>query len=86
MGMAMARSGDIFIADSANFRIRRVNPGTDRASTTVRTIAGSGLAGTRLGSGDVADITAPSGLVLAPNQHLIVSDPYNHFIREITLP
>jgi sugar lactone lactonase YvrE len=86
MGMAMARSGDIFIADSANFRIRRVNPGTDRASTTVRTIAGSGLAGTRLGSGDVADIPAPSGLVLAPNQHLIVSDPYNHFIREITLP
>ncbi len=85
LGMVALPSGEILLADSANFRIRKLIPGADAASTRVYTIAGSGQSGTRLGRGDVADIVAPTGLALAPNGNVIVSDSYNHVIRLITL-
>jgi hypothetical protein len=85
LGMVVLSSGEIILSDSANFRIRKLIPGADAASTRVYTIAGSGRNGTRLGRGDVADIVAPTGLALAPNGTLIVSDSYNHVIRRIIL-
>jgi sugar lactone lactonase YvrE len=86
LGMVvLSPSGEIILADSANFRIRKLIPGADAASTRVYTIAGSGRNGTRLGRGDEADIVAPTGLALAPNGTLIVSDSYNHVIRRIIL-
>lgn len=85
LGMLSTPSGDLIIADSANFRIRRVRPGVDAASTRLYTMAGSGRRGTRLGPCDVADIVAPTGLTLAPNGRLMVSDSYNHVIRSILL-
>jgi len=85
LGMVVLSSGEILLSDSANFRIRKLVPGADAASTRVYTIAGSGRDGTRLGRGDVADIAAPTGLAIAPDGAVMVSDSYNHVIRRMTL-
>jgi hypothetical protein len=83
MGMSVAVDGRLVIADTGNFRIRKVQPGTDAASSRVVTVAGSGKLGTNLGSGDVADIVAPTGLATNADGQLYVSDSFNHTIRLI---
>jgi DNA-binding beta-propeller fold protein YncE len=84
LGMVLTLEGDLLVADTANFRIRKVMLGTDAASTQVYTVAGTGRLGTRLGSGDKADIVAPTGLALTPAARVLVSDSYNHVIRLMT--
>jgi hypothetical protein len=83
LGMVVTSAGEILLADSANFRIRKVVPGSSAATTYVYTIAGSGSRGRHLGPGQVADIVAPTGLAIAPNQRVFVSDSYNQVIRSI---
>lgn len=85
LGMVVNAAGAIFLADTANYRIRKIVPGDTPGATFVSTIAGSGRVGTRLGSGDVADIVAPSGLAITPDQRLIVSDSFNDVLRQIPL-
>jgi len=58
--------------------------GADAASTQVFTVAGTGRLGTRLGTGDKADIVAPTGLTMNPAARVLVSDSYNHVIRLMT--
>jgi hypothetical protein len=84
MGLKVNSQGDLILADTANFRVRKVVPGADATSTQVYTIAGSGRIGTQLGSGDVADIVAPTGITIGPNDKIYVSDSYQNVIREIT--
>ena len=83
MGMALGLHGELLLGDTANFRIREILPGVDSATTSVRTIAGTGHVGAELGRGDQADIVAPAGLALAPDGTLYVSDSYNGAIRAI---
>lgn len=83
MGMALGSSGEILLADSANFRIRKVVPGSSAASTQVYTIAGNGRRTMALGPGQAAGIVAPSGLVIATNGRLLVSDSFDHVVRSI---
>jgi hypothetical protein len=85
LGMVVTSAGEILLADTGNYRIRKIVPGASADSTSVSTIAGSGRAGTRLGSGDVSDIVAPAGLAIPPDQRLIVSDSYNNVLRQIPL-
>jgi DNA-binding beta-propeller fold protein YncE len=84
LGMTLTLEGDLLVADTANFRIRKVALGEDAASTRVFTVAGTGRLGTRLGSGDNSDIVAPTGLTLNPAARVLVSDSYNHVIRLMT--
>jgi sugar lactone lactonase YvrE len=84
MGLAATNDGAVIISDTANFRIRELVPGADPASTKVYTLAGSGRIGTNLGSGKDADIVAPTGLAVGPNQKIYVSDSQQNVIREIT--
>jgi DNA-binding beta-propeller fold protein YncE len=84
MGMTLTLEGDLLVADTANFRIRKVSPGADAGSTLVFTVAGTGRLGTRLGTGDKTDIVAPTGIVLNPATRVLVSDSYNHVIRLMT--
>jgi hypothetical protein len=84
MGMAVYPDGAVLLADTANFRLRKVIPGTSAAETQVYTVAGSGLIGTRLGSGEEADLTAPAGLAVLPNASILVTDSFNNTVRVVT--
>jgi DNA-binding beta-propeller fold protein YncE len=84
MGMTLSLEGYLLLADTANFRIRKIVPGQDAASTRVYTVAGTGRLGTHLGPGDKADIVAPAGITLNPAARVLVSDSYNHVIRLMT--
>jgi hypothetical protein len=83
LGMVVNAAGEILLADTANYRIRKIVPGASASSSRVSTIAGSGRAGRRLGSGAVSDLGAPAGLAIAPDRRLLVSDSYNNVIRSI---
>jgi len=83
MGLAMTPNGELLVADTANFRIRRILPGHSAADTDVTTLAGSGQFGTHLGRADTADLVAPSGIAVTPDGTLYVSDSFNAVIRVI---
>ncbi len=84
LGLTLAEHGELLVADTANFRIRKVLPGADAASTVVFTYAGSGRQGTKLGPASDADLVAPAGLAYLPSGDLLVSDSYNNAIRAIS--
>lgn len=76
--VAVDSSGNVFIVDSFNFRIRMITP-----DGTIYTIAGSGAYG---GSGDGGPATGaafeyPLGIAVGPNGVLYVSDTGNNRIR-----
>lgn len=79
-GVAVDASGNVYIADSHNHRIRKVSGGV------ITTIAGTGTAGF---SGDGAAATAaqlalPSGIAVDATGNIYIADTNNHRIREIS--
>jgi len=85
-GLAIAANGDIYIADSNNDVIRRVNAN----NTLIEPIAGSHELGTGF-SGDngpaiVAQLDTPDGVAIAPDGDLIVADSHNDRIRRVDRP
>jgi RHS repeat-associated protein len=80
-GIAVGADGSLYIADSANHRIRRVD--ADRIITTV---AGNGPAGY---SGDgglatAAQLNYPIDIALGPDGSLYIADSGNSRIRKVT--
>jgi len=80
-GLAVDSAGNVYIADSGNFRIRKVG-----LNGKIATIAGNGQYGY---SGDGGPATAASigyveALALDPSGNLYFSDPYNHCVRRIS--
>jgi hypothetical protein len=84
MGMVVLAGGEVLLADTANFRLRKIVPGTGAADTLVYTVAGSGRIGTRLGSVEEADLAAPTGLAVLPDTRILVSDSFNNTLRVMT--
>jgi DNA-binding beta-propeller fold protein YncE len=84
--IGMARLGDaMLVADAGNYRVRRIEPGSDAASTVVRTVAGAPHLGSADGRGDQAGLIAPTGIAVDPARNLVyVSDTGNSSIRVIT--
>ncbi len=80
-GVTEDSSGNIFVADTGNNRIRIITP-----DGVVSTIAGSGTYGFADGPGASAMFAFPTAIVVGPNQHLYVSDTFNHRIRKLTRP
>jgi sugar lactone lactonase YvrE len=72
--------GAIYIADTYNHRIKRLDPRTRR----VTTFAGTGRAGRTDGPASSAQFYEPGGLSVA-NDQLYVADTNNHAIRAIDL-
>jgi DNA-binding beta-propeller fold protein YncE len=84
-GIAIAANGDVYVADSDNFRVRRIT------GTTVQTIAGDGAAGYRDGDDPLtAELYGLEGLAVVPDGSMVyVADgsrgtalPYNR-VRQI---
>jgi trimeric autotransporter adhesin len=81
--VAVDASGNIYIADTGNNRIRLLTASDGKIST----FAGSGVAGY---SGDTKDATSaqlnnPQGLVLDSSGNLYIADSLNNVIRMVTV-
>ena len=76
----MDASGNLFIADYANFRIRKVS-----TSGVITTVAGNGTRGYSGdgGSADSAELNSPEGVAVDASGNLFITDYYNNRIREV---
>jgi YVTN family beta-propeller protein/VCBS repeat-containing protein len=80
-GLAIDDAGNLFIADSGNQRIRKVD-----LSGTITTVAGSGATGF---SGDggpatTASLNFPAGIAVSDAGDLFIADAGNRRIRQVT--
>jgi sugar lactone lactonase YvrE len=84
-GVAAAPNGDIYIADTLNYRIRMIDHTTGR----IHTIAGDGEAspdGIDVGDGGPATsahLNMPSDVALAPNGDIYIADMHHQRIRKV---
>ncbi|MBC7554446.1 MAG: Ig-like domain-containing protein [Taibaiella sp.] len=81
LGLAISRSGDLYLADNSSSRIRKISP-----SGIITTFAGTGGLGF---SGDGGPATAaqlnyPSGVAVDTNENVYIADQYNHRIRKVS--
>ncbi|MES1256236.1 MAG: glycosyltransferase [Acidobacteriota bacterium] len=85
-GVTVAPNGDVYIADSNNDEIRRLNA----SNTNVEPVAGNHDSGTGF-SGDnglaiQAQLDTPDGVAIAPDGDLIIADSHNDRIRRVDRP
>jgi DNA-binding beta-propeller fold protein YncE len=81
MGVAVSRvSGNVYVADFGNHRVRRITPGQ-----AVATIAGSAAAGFLDSAvGTLAQLLNPRGLAVDASEQLYVADTGNQRLRVVT--
>ena len=84
-GVAAAPNGDIYIADTLNYRIRMI----DHTTGNIHTIAGDGTAGENdapVGDGGPAtsaSLNMPSDVAIGPNGDIYIADMHHQRIRKI---
>ena len=78
--VAVDHSGNIYIADPANNRVRMVSNGV------ISTVAGNGTAGYKgdNGSATNAQLSAPAGVALDSSGNLYIADAGNNVVRKIS--
>ena len=81
VGVALDGAGNLFIADSDNSRVRRV----DAATGVITTVAGGGEGGFRGDGGPAtaARLWSPSGVTLDGAGNLFIADWSNHRVRRV---
>jgi sugar lactone lactonase YvrE len=77
-GIAVDASGNIYVADDENERIRKIT-----TNGTVSTLAGGFLQGFTDGGGGDAQFRSPTGLAIDASGNIYVADRHNHSIRKI---
>jgi hypothetical protein len=76
--LALDSAGNLFVADSGNYTIRKISP-----AGIVSTLAGSpGVSGNADGIGDRAQFAQPCGVVISPAGSLFVADYLGYSIRQ----
>jgi sugar lactone lactonase YvrE len=78
-GVAVDASGNVFVADSGNNKIRKITP-----AGIVTTLAGSGAYGSADGVGRSASFYGPVGVAVDASGNVYVADQTNNEIRKIT--
>ena len=81
-GLAITAEGIVYVSDSYNNRVRRID-----GSGTLETVAGCNIPGFA-GDGDTAtsgSLNQPHGLCLYENSILLISDYFNHRIRAVRI-
>ncbi len=87
-GVAVDGSGNVFIADTSNFRVRKVAAGTRKISTVAGGGRGQGDGGPATG----AQLSAFYGVAVFPTaasssaKSLYIADTGHHRVRRVTLP
>jgi len=79
-GVAVDTSGNVFVADQLNHRIRMIT-----SAGVVSTLAGVGWSGHADGTGATARFNYPYGVAIDNSGNLYVADNTNNQIRKITL-
>jgi streptogramin lyase len=77
-GVAVDASGNVYVADYANHKIRRITP-----AGVVTTVAGTSNGYTD-GTGTAAQFYYPTGVAVDASGNMYVADYNNHKIRRIT--
>ena len=79
-GVAVDGSGNLYIADTSNHRIRKVD-----SSGIITTFAGTGTAGFSGddGSATAAQLSSPRGVAVDGSGNLYIADNSNHRIRKV---
>ena len=78
-GVAVDSRGNVYVADSANNRIRKITP-----TGVVSTFAGTGTAGFAEGAANTAQFNHPAGVAVDSSGYVYVADYANNRIRKIT--
>jgi sugar lactone lactonase YvrE len=79
MGLAVDKAGNIYVADSHNNLIRKID-----VHGKVTTFAGSGAEGSADGKGPAASFFYPTGIAADKTGNLYVTDTHNNLIRRIS--
>jgi len=82
MAIAFDAAGDLYIADTGNNRIRRV----DASTGIIDTVAGGGTPPGGVGDGGPAteaSLNAPVGLAFGPSGDLFIADSVNNRVRRV---
>jgi len=78
-GVAVDSNGNVYVADSFNYAIRKITP-----TGVVSTLAGSGAVGAADGTGRAASFYLPNGVAVDGSGNVYVADWGNNAIRKIT--
>jgi uncharacterized protein YjdB len=79
-GLAIDNSGNIYVADTYNHRIRKITP-----AGVITTIAGTSFSGYMDGAAAKAQFNFPAGIAIDTSGNLYIADSGNNMIRKLTI-